>query len=134
MPRPKGIAKTGGRKAGVPNKKKALLGEAENSLEEMRKIARGEVACRTCHGLGKTKYQPAKGQDKYLERTCESCYGSGKEKISPELSGKMWSEVAQYEYAKKKQVEVSGEINLTLGNRIRAANERIREHGSGSTG
>jgi hypothetical protein len=77
-----------------------------NVIEGMARIALGDVPCGICRGAGVTRYQPARGQDKLLERTCESCYGSGKEKISPELSGQMYAQLAKYVYPQLMQMEV----------------------------
>lgn len=71
------------------------------------------VPCGVCMGAGKTKYRA--GADK--ERTCESCYGSGKEKISPELSGRMYAEIAQYVLPKRKAIEPLSYINHVVSTR-----------------
>jgi len=110
-----GHKKIGGRTKGTPNKltKEAIeilerLGC--NPIEGMAKIAAGDIPCRVCRGKGKTLYQPARGKE-LAERTCESCYGSGKEIITPELSGKMYAELANYIYPKRRAIEHSGSIN-----------------------
>jgi hypothetical protein len=117
--------KTGGKKLGSINKttrlKRSVAAGNEDALEEMRRIARGDVPCGVCHGKGKTKYQPARRSEngewivsdpdagKLAERTCLSCYGSGKEIISPELKAKMWGEIAKYERPQLKAVQVNGD-------------------------
>jgi hypothetical protein len=65
----------------------------------------------TCDGIG--------------ERTCESCFGSGFEACSPELRGKMCAELAQYVGAKRKALEVSGEVNVGLVETLRKRFEGI---------
>ena len=81
---------------------------------------------RCLYGAGETKYQPAHGHDKLLERTCESCYGSGKEKISPELKARMYAELAQYVRPKRKAIEHTvervGSIAETLRQRRQERN------------
>lgn len=70
-------------------------------------IALNTVPCGVCRGRGKTKYRlPDKG---IAERLCESCYGTLWESCSPELRGKMYAELAQYEHPKRKAIEVTGE-------------------------
>ncbi|MBZ5607253.1 MAG: hypothetical protein LAP38_03275 [Acidobacteriia bacterium] len=104
-----GHKKIGGRAKGTPNK---LTREAIeilerlgcNPIEGMARIAQGDVPCRVCRGKGKTLYQPARGKE-LAERTCESCYGRGLEIITPELSGKMYAELAQYIFPKRKAIE-----------------------------
>jgi hypothetical protein len=113
-----GHKKVGGRAKGAPNK---LTREAIeilerlgcNPIEGMARIAAGDVPCRVCRGKGKTLYQPAHGKE-LAERTCESCYGSGMEIITPELSGKMYAELANYIYPKRKAVEHSGPDGASL--------------------
>lgn len=102
-----------GRKKGTPNVLTRTATEimarlGHDPIEGMVLIAMGEVPCSVCHGKRKTKYQPANGEDKLLERTCQSCYGSGKEKISPELKGKMEAELAKYRYPTLRQIEHTG--------------------------
>lgn len=124
----------GGRVKGQPNRKTIEVAETLARLKcdpiaGMARIANGDVDCGVCHGKGRTKYQPARGEA-IAERTCESCYGSGKERISPELKGKMHAELAQYLLPKRKAIEVSGpgggpllvEILNSRLNRINAPN------------
>ena len=102
-----------GRKKGTVNKLTQTATEIMNRLghdpiENMVLIAKANVPCAVCHGRGKTKYQPALGEDRLLDRTCQSCYGSGKEKISPELRGRMNAELAKYRYPTLRQIEHTG--------------------------
>src|SRR5215469_2800753 len=78
------------------------------------RIAENDLPCGVCRGTGKTKYQPKREQKEYLERVCESCYGSGMENCSPELRGKMYSELAQYIAPKRKAVEVNTQIQVSM--------------------
>src|SRR3954464_9148586 len=87
----------GGRQKGTVNKQTANVMEILSRLncdpiEGMAKIASGEIRCGTCHGKGKTKY---KVEGKINESVCESCYGSLMEKITPDLRGRMYSELAK---------------------------------------
>ena len=96
-------------------------------LEGMIKIVLDDVPCSTCRGVGTTKYQPAKDKEKLLERTCESCYGSGKEKISPELKGKMLTELAQYKYPKRKAIDHAVEAGGTIAEAMKRALARVKD-------
>ncbi len=111
MPRPKGIPKTGGRKAGVipinQSVREYLASCGFNPFETLKSIAEGELVCNVCRGKGKTKYQPTHGNDKTFERQCQSCYGSGKERINPSDRSKAASELAKYTQPQLKAVEVS---------------------------
>lgn len=75
--RPRGYAKTGGRKPGVPNKKTAEVRELLLSL----------------------KCDPITGMARIAMNS----------KNPPELRGRMYSELAQYMWPKRKAIEVSGE-------------------------
>lgn len=115
----------------------------------MAKIALGELKCNVCRGKLKTKYRLEPGQhtadcarqiNRDLkasrevkcfcghvgERVCESCYGSGYEIVSPELRGKMFAELAQYEHPKLKAIEVSG--SLDTPDLAAVLRERFRKH------
>ena len=138
MPFTKGSSKppNSGRKQGTPNRRnlevQELLARLDcDPIEGMVLIAQGKVPCGVCMGAGKTKYQPAHGHDKLLERTCESCYGSGKEKISPELKGRMLAEIAHYHRPKRKAIEHTveqvGSIAETLRQRRQ---ERLANQGT----
>jgi hypothetical protein len=96
-------------------------------LEGMIKIVLDDVPCLTCRGAGTTKYQPANGKDKLLERTCKSCDGSGKEKISPELKGKMLTELAQYKYPKRKAIDHVVEQVGTIAEAMKRAAARVKD-------
>lgn len=121
----------GGRQKGTPNRKTREVQEILASvrcdpIRGMAKIAAGDVPCAVCLGKGKTKYQPARGKDKLLDRTCQSCYGRGKEIISPDLKLKAFAELAQYEYPKRKAIEVSGTVELNVNVEQRLAGGRAR--------
>lgn len=124
-----------GRQKGTPNKATAEAHEIMARLgcdpvESMIRIVNDDVPCSTCRGKGVTKYQPAKGGDKLAERTCESCYGSKMEKISPELKGKMLTELAQYKYPKRKAIDLAVSGMETIAERMKRAQARVK----GSTG
>ena len=123
MPRPKGLPKTGGRKAGVipqnQTVKEYLRSQGFNPFEVLRSVANGELPCGACHGAGKTKFQPARGQSKLADRTCESCYGSGKERVSPGERSKASSELAKYCEPQLKAIEVSGNADKPIVTEIR---------------
>jgi hypothetical protein len=129
------MAATHSRKAGPGRPKGSLNNRTKEAteilarlkcvpIEGMALIASGKVPCGTCHGKGKTKYQPANGGEKLLERTCESCYGSKLEKISPELKGKMYSELAKYVHPQLRAIEHSGEIQSGTAEQILAARKK----------
>lgn len=137
MPFKPGQAKQAGwgRQKGTPNKIQAEAGALMDSLgcdpiEAMLKIVHDQVPCSTCRGKGVTKYQPAKGGDKLAERTCESCYGSKMEKISPELKGKMLTELAQYKYPKRKAIDLAVSGMETIAERMKRAQARVKGHDS----
>lgn len=105
--------KTGGRLKGSVNKSTAYRRSSNDPdfdpFAIMRALARGELKCRVCHGVGKTKFQPRHGRA-LIVRVCESCWGAGKEQIAPELSGKMASELAQYQAPKLRAIEHTGPL------------------------
>lgn len=104
----------GGRKKGTPNNSEiARVKDTLKSLgvrpgEYSARIVIGDVPCGVCHGIGATKFQPARGQQKLSKRTCESCYGSGKERLSPELRQKADAELLKYCEPQLKAIEVTG--------------------------
>ncbi len=108
------MANPRGRPKGSPNKRTAEVQEilAELNCDPVRGaalIALGDVPCRVCRGKGKTQFQPQQGNEPGV-RTCQSCWGSKKELISPELSGKMYTELLKYIHAQRKAIEHSGNI------------------------
>lgn len=103
-----------GRPKGSVNKATEALGRQKDPLvvlstSRIKEILTGKLPCSVCRGVGRTRYQPAKGGDKLADRTCLSCYGSKYEKISPELMSKVALEVREYGYPKRKAIEVTGE-------------------------
>jgi phage/plasmid primase-like uncharacterized protein len=108
----KGHKKVGGRKPGSRNKERTVreILDALNiePIEGLALIAEGTAECTVCHGKGKSKYQPDRGNGKVFERQCESCYGSGLERISPQTRVKAYAELAEYMHPKRKSVEVTG--------------------------
>src|SRR5690348_9649715 len=108
MPVPKGT-RVGGRKPGTPNKSTQTVQDTLARLgvdpfEGMAIIAANKLPCGVCRGKGKTSYKIT-GSDQIHQRTCESCYGTLFEACSPELRGKMHSELAQYVAPKRKAVD-----------------------------
>lgn len=104
--------KTGGRKKGSINKLTAAMDRQADPLVlhsnvKIRQILEGKLPCTVCRGKGRTRYQPAKGENKLLDRTCQSCYGSKLEQLSPELIAKVALEIREYGYPKRKAIEVS---------------------------
>ena len=73
------------------------------------------IPCPTCGG------EPYRNEpeNKLAERTCQSCYGSGKENVSPELRGKMLTELANYVHPKLKAVEHTGKDGGPIDNTMR---------------
>jgi hypothetical protein len=103
--------KTGGRKAGTPNKSTGYLAAKPADFSPFAQailIAKNKLPCTVCRGTGKTKYR-VPNSDKIAQRTCESCYGDKLERLSPETILKACTELMQYEDAKKRAVEVTGE-------------------------
>jgi hypothetical protein len=93
----------GGRRKGIPNKRTAeVIARLEelgcDPIEGMVRIAQDLTPCRIC-------------DEGRLEdgKTCPQCHGTGKLQASPELRGKMYSELAGYVAPKRKAVEVTGE-------------------------
>ncbi len=77
-------------------------------FEVLADIANGKLKCGVCFGKGKTRFQPAKGEDRSSLRPCQSCWESGFERISPAERCKAASELAGYLECKRKAVEHSG--------------------------
>lgn len=126
-----------GRKPGTPNKATRSVQEildrlSHNPIEGMALIAQNKVSCGVCRREGRTRYplvaprdtcdcmeatgrpQPncwkcdGTGKQTLNDRVCQSCYGTLWEAVSPELRGKMESELAKYVYPQRKAVEHSG--------------------------
>ena len=117
----------GGRQKGTPNRKTEEIAEKLHRLkcdplEGMAMIALNKVPCGACRGAGKTKYK-LPGDETIHERTCEHCHGSLMEVCSPELRGKMYSDLAQYLHPKRKAVELStppdGPVELSIAEILR---------------
>lgn len=115
----------------------------------MATIAMNELPCGVCRGTGKTLYkkplkpfskcpncgfQPEKaivhcGKCDYEEppelapRICMSCYGTLMEACSPNLRGQMNAELAQYVEAKRKALEISGSLSVSLAEVVRQRRE-----------
>jgi len=97
--------KSGGRKKGTPNKRTLELTERLEALgcdpiEAMALIAMNRLDCGLCGGTGQAPDK--EGQP------CAVCHGKGTERILPELRARMYAELAQYLYPKRKAVEHSG--------------------------
>jgi len=105
--------KTGGRKPGSVNKLTKMVRAVLDPLIDkshllVEQVLDGKLPCGVCRGKGKTKYQPAKGENRLLERTCQSCYGSGFERLSPGERLRAALEIMEYGHAKRKAVEIAG--------------------------
>lgn len=125
--RPKGTPRTGGRAKGTPNKATASVQQTLDRLgvdpfEGMAMIAKGEIPCGACHGVGQTKVKAADGT--FYNRTCESCYGTNLEKVSPETRAKMYAELAQYVAPKRKAIELSGQVSKGVAESILESRNR----------
>lgn len=118
-----------GRKRGQPNRITLEVAEKLRRLdcdpmEGMATIASNKLPCGVCRGTGRSHYKLAAGVhakgcdgkpsktglckcEGIGERTCESCYGTLYEACSPELRGKMHSELAQYVAPKRKAIDHS---------------------------
>ena len=111
-------------------RRSASSGSSVTSLKSWRSLRSMICPCGVCRDSGRTNYQP-RGENKELgERTCESCYGSGRENCSPELRGKMYSELAQYIAPKRKAVEINAEIQVSMNviaERLREGRRRVAE-------
>jgi len=104
--------KTGGRQKGAPNKRTRDVSEKLERLGcdvivGMATIAMNKLSCGVCRGTGKTRYRTKTGA--FSKRLCESCYGTLWEACSPELRGKMFSELAKYEYPQRRAIDVKTE-------------------------
>lgn len=94
-------------------------------FEGMAKIALGDVQCNLCRGTllspvllpeGEHSSECAKSDGEENEcscegitkRRCQSCKGTGRELVSPELRGKMYAELANYDRPKLKAIEHTG--------------------------
>ena len=102
----------GGRKKGTPNKSSTRVAElcARLNCEPVQvtaMICNGDLPCGVCHGDGKTKFQPARGEAIGI-RTCESCYGSGKERISPRERLEASTKLMSYMFPALKAIELTG--------------------------
>lgn len=118
----------GGRQKGTRNAvnrtdvQAIVKAEGCSPFRVMAQLARGEAPCSVCRGKGRTKYQPSRQTQlidgvrvyvmpndpgKLEERVCLSCYGSGKEIVSPELRGKMATDLAKYMAPQLKAIEHS---------------------------
>ncbi len=98
----------------------------------MAMIANNNLPCGVCRGESRTRYPlsderltcdcmedddrpnpkcwkcDGTGRQTLNDRICQSCYGTLYEACSPELRGKMYAELAQYESPKRKAIEHSG--------------------------
>lgn len=127
-----------GRVKGVPNKKTQDIAEKLarlgcDSILGMATIAMNNLPCGVCRSTGITRYKLPEPEDcncdpqpkgqlcpdclgsglkDWGERVCQSCWGTLFEACSPELRGKMYSDLAQYEHAKRKAIELSGSVGM----------------------
>ncbi len=102
-----------GRPKGALNKVNMALKERISKFgcdpfEVLAQMANGKLPCGRCFGKGKTRFQPANGEDRTSVRTCQSCWASGYEHISPKDRGWAAGELAGYLECKRKAVEHSG--------------------------
>ena len=88
-------------------------------IEGMAMIMMQKCPCPTCDGALQARYSIGQfgiyiDPDKGETMTCRTCWGTGREPISPELRGKMASELAQYIAPKRKSIEhtVQGDAPL----------------------
>ncbi len=139
MPRgakPGEIRNPKGKPKGTPNKKTLEVAEKLarmgcDSIVGMATIALNNLPCGVCRSTGITRYKleareacicEADPKDcglclgtgfiEWGERVCQSCWGTLYEACSPELRGKMYSDLAQYQHAKRKAIEHSGSIGM----------------------
>jgi hypothetical protein len=114
MPFQKGNSHGQGRKKGVPNRKPQRLSEIADRLgytigEALVMAAANKMPCGTCGGTGKTRFQPAKGEDRTGSRVCQSCWGSKMERISAKERAWADAEACSMIYPRLKAVELTGE-------------------------
>ncbi len=105
--------KTGGRKAGTPNKSTLTVREriaklGGDPVAYLVATMRNIVPCATCRGEGKTKFQPAGSTRFQGIRTCQSCWGSKLEKISPNESADAARTLMDYIAPRLKAIEHTG--------------------------
>ena len=107
--------KTGGRVAGTPNKRSALLAEyvsdflenrGSNPFEFMADLYEGKAICSTCNGKKKLSFK-APGDRKAKLITCVACHGSGKLIASTAARLRAASELSEYVRAKLKHMEIN---------------------------
>lgn len=134
MPVPKGM-RVGGRAKGTRNKVNQTLqritgGDTSLSLLQGRldQIMRNELPCTVCRGKGMTRFQPGGGKDP-TERVCQSCWGSGMEQLDPELIAKVTMEEKKYHLPQRKAIEVTGSMDVNIGEILAAARRRVQNIG-----
>jgi hypothetical protein len=123
--------KTGGRRKGsIPIDRKTvqeiLSRLGVDPFEGMAKIALGDVQCNRCLGKLVSPVQLPDGEhsaecsshedpenscdcEGITLRKCQSCKGTGRELVSPELRGKMYAELANYDRPKLRAIEHSAD-------------------------
>jgi hypothetical protein len=114
MPFQKGNTHGAGRRKGVPNRKPQRLSEIADRLgytigEALVMAAANKMPCGTCNGTGKTRFQPAKGEENSSSRVCQSCWGSKMERISAKERAWADAEACSMIYPRLKAVELTGE-------------------------
>jgi hypothetical protein len=82
-------------------------------FEGMAHIAMNNLPCGVCRGTGKTRYKRDDGE--LHERVCQSCYGTLYEACSPEVRGKMYTELAKYCAPQLKAIEHTGKGGEDIG-------------------
>ncbi len=157
MPFKKGTPKPpgSGRKPNTPNKVDASLAEriaqwgCRPPQQTLALINDQKLPCGVCRGSGVTKYQPkrqranpntpeeiadwAQGQEfeqelDLKERKCQSCYGSGFERLKPTEVERAASSLIKFlERPMPMAVEVSGNIGISVVDRLHAGRQRILE-------
>jgi hypothetical protein len=109
--------KTGGRRAGVPNKRSEELLEILqrlncNPTEGLALIGNGDYICTVCLGAKKLKYRRRDDGELFFDpegklMDCLNCFGSGREQIPIGLQLKAFAELQQYVFPKRKAIDVN---------------------------
>lgn len=113
-PKYKPVPPQRGRTPGVPNRvtrdvidKLYRLGC--DPITGMAMIALGKVPCPTCNGKKRVPRPKADKSTSVALIVCPGCYGTGLDVVTTDLRGRMFSELANYCYPKRKAIEHSGD-------------------------
>lgn len=108
--------KTGGRKAGTPNKHTGYIAAREAAGVNPWQVAFDIIAqrypCTVCHGKGVTNYQTRTGQT--ATRVCESCWGTKRDRTPMTVIARMVELCCGQDEAKPQRLQLTGEDGGSL--------------------